>query len=226
MTRDEESFFSLNGRNDQDNRWTSLNDFDLYQFAGPWHINPDQIQSKKFLEDLEQNLPESIYLGGPCYVASQKTTSNIIEPYWLVLMYIEVELRNGEDYIELSPKQGVWNISPLVESLIDRLEISTPTSVTKLAALIMENAMGLRSSDMPLNLAVWRALEAEIPEVVQELRSWHKRRAFPVKPSPWVLFKPTTTFSALTQNLISDYNEPEKLLSDARPEQGGGAGGD
>jgi hypothetical protein len=48
VTRAEQGFFSLNGRDDQADRWSSLADFAAVDLAGPWTISEGGIRSRPF----------------------------------------------------------------------------------------------------------------------------------------------------------------------------------
>ena len=54
VTRAEEGFFSLYGRDDQAERWRSLPKFNPSDLAGPWRIDQDDIHNHPFRLTLEQ----------------------------------------------------------------------------------------------------------------------------------------------------------------------------
>lgn len=222
VTRAEQNFFSFKGQDVESERWTSLVGFDPGRFDGPWRLTPEQIASQPFLQALVRDRVDSVFLGGPGYIARQKAYNNAYEPRLCTLFYIEVEIRKEEDEIVVVPKQGAWNISPLVQNLLNRSEVITEVPSEKLASYIMEATAGFTSSEPSFTQAIWRAFAEELPEVINDLRRDHPSRVFSDSPpSPWILFAPTIEYSAITRNLLNDYNHLERLLSENGDNRGG-----
>lgn len=221
VLRAEQSFFSLDGRNDQSERWTSLSGFAPRTLSGPWKANIREFTSKRFRLAFEQRQIESVFLGGPCYVAWERSRNGQMEPYWRALLYKEVELHKEGENFEIIPKQGTWSVNPLFQVLLNRLELTVPTSLDHFVVRIMESATQLGVEKHTLSELIWKVLENELPEVVQDLRRAQRRVTFPTQPSPWVLFAPSTTYSPLVQNLIADYERLEKRIEKDKSDIGG-----
>lgn len=222
VTRAEEGFFSLHGRDDQAERWTSLLNFDPADLAGPWRIGCDEMRSHPFRLTLEQGQHESLFLGGPCFLGWSKSTQGNWIPQWRPLLYREIELRPNGDHLEAVPKEGSWSVTPLLYSVFERLEVNVGESLDEFAARLIEKAAGYRRlEETPLDRRIFRALFSELPDVEAELTKDIQPDTFGVQPTPWVLFAPTSNFSALTRHLMRDYERLETLLT-GNPEQIGG----
>lgn len=222
VTRAEEGFFSLYGRDDQAERWTSLPNFDPADLAGPWQIDCHDIHSQPFRLTLEQGQHESLFLGGPCFLGWSKSMQGGWMPQWRPLLYREIELRPNGSHFEVVPKEGSWSITPLLYSLFDRLEVNVGESLDEFAARLIEKAAGYRRLEQaPLDRSIFRALFSEVPDSEAELTKEIRHDTFDVQPTPWVLFAPTSNFSALTRHLMRDYERLEALLT-RNPEQIGG----
>jgi len=222
VTRAEQGFFSLYGRDDQAERWTSLPDFDPSDLAGPWQIESDDIHSQPFRLTLEQGQHESIFLGGPCFLGWSKSMRGGWMPQWCPLLYREIELRHSSSRFEVVPKEGAWSVTPLLYSLFDRLEVCVGDSLDEFAARLIEKAARYRQLEQaPLDRSIFRALFSEVPDAETDLTKEVRDGTFDVQPTPWVLFAPTSTFSAFTRHLMRDYERLEALLT-RNPEQIGG----
>lgn len=222
VTRAEEGFFSLHGRDDQAERWTSLPNFDPCDLAGPWQFDCGDIHSQPFRLTLEQGQHESLFLGGPCYLGWLRSTQGHWMPQWRPLLYREIDLRPNGSHFEVVPKEGSWSVTPLLYRLFDRLEVSVGESLDDFASRLIEKSVGYRRHEQaPLVRSIFRALFSEVPDAEAECTKEIRRDTFDVQPTPWVLFAPTGNFSALTRYLMRDYERLEALLN-REPEQLGG----
>ena len=165
---------------------------------------------------------EPLFLGGPCYLGWSKSMQGSWMPQWRPLLYREVELRPDGSCFEVVPKQGAWSVTPLLHSLFDRLEVRVGESLDEFAACLIEKAAANRRLDQaPLHRSIFRTLFSEVPDAEAELTKELRHDRFKVQPTPWVLFAPTTNFSALTRHLMRDYERLEARLM-RNPEQIGG----
>ena len=213
VARAEQGFFSLNGRDAQAERWTSLSAWEPDEIAGPWHLPVISLVSQSFKIALEQKQHESLYLGGPCYLAWVKGTDGKWLGQWRPTFFREVEIRANENRFDLVPKEGGWSLSPLLFEMLERLEVNVAESADVLAGRIVEKAAITRKHQgTAWSIGLLNALASVVPEVGSELTKQMNHQTFPVAPSPWVLFAPTTTFGAFTRNLMRDYERLEKLL--------------
>lgn len=213
VTRAEEGFFSLNGRDDQAERWSSLTGFVPDGLEGPWIVEKNSIRSKPFRLSLEQVKDESLFLGGPCYLGWTKKSKTDWLPQWRPLLYREVSLKTNGDFIEIVPQQGRWNFSPLLYSIFQRMEVRVDTSLDEFASALIEMADGYRQTNHDsLENNIFKALFNKVPGFENEIDIGGRQDIFPVQPTPWVIFAPTSSFSVLTRHLIQDYNRLESLL--------------
>lgn len=213
VARAEQGFFSLNGRDAQADRWTSLSQWEPEDIAGPWQIADSILVSQSFRIAIDQKQHESLYLGGPCYLAWVKGADGKWLGQWRPTFFREVEIRANDGGFELVPKEGGWSLSPLLFGMLERLEVNVENSADDLASHLMEKAANIRRNHgLAWSHCLLNALISAVPEVESELTKQADLRAFPVIPSPWVLFAPTTTFGALTRHLMRDYERLEALL--------------
>ena len=221
VSRAERSFFSLNGRDDQADRWSSLSGFQPADLAGPWSLSVDQLRSGAFRLTALQGQHESIFLGGPCYLGWEQSFDKEWVPQWRPLLYREVTFQADGDGLELTPAQGKWTLTPLFFNLIDRLEIRVPTSLDDFAAELIEEAFRGGEGLLEASQRLMRTLFRKLPGLEDELSRTARSDTFRSPPSPWVLFAPTGSFSALTRYLMKDYERLEFLLSSTDPDTGG-----
>lgn len=222
VARAEQSFFAINNiMNDQHERWTSLTGFNPESMAGPWQIERESIQSQQFLWTLEQDRHESIFMGGPCYcdsVRAPRGTGYVQQ--WRPLLYREVELRQDNGFFNILPKQGVWNLTPLLFNMIERLEVGVPYD--DFAAKLIEKAAAYPHQDNnSLALNIFKAFFSEVPAAEEEMKRKIQRTSTQHQPSPWVFFAPTNSFSPMTRHLVKDYECLEVLLQNNQNNKGG-----
>lgn len=218
--RAEESFFSLSG-DDQAERWSSLENFEPDDLAGPWDVSSEDVRSQSFRLAVGQGEHESVFIGGPCYVGNEKDNNGKWWARWRPILYREVDVRQASDSIEVVPRQAHWQLSPLIYSLLDRLS-AKPPSLEDLADSVVEKAASLVASGLAeQSEAVVRALIGMVPELEPEIRKEIRNNAFKVLPTPWVLFAPANRFSALTRYLIRDYESLEAILAKDTARLGG-----
>ncbi len=213
VARAEEGFFSLNGRDDQSDRWTSLAGFSPPDLAGPWTIPVKSLVSRAFRLALEQNQHETLFLGGPCYLGwSRPRQGGDWVPNWRPLLYREVAVVSDGDRIEIVPQQGSWNLTPLLYGVLDRMEVLADSPIDTLPATLVEVA-STGNPARPIGERVLEALFSKVPGVEGEFTRQARDDTFRVAPTPWVLFAPTGSFSALTRHLMRDYVRMESLVS-------------
>jgi hypothetical protein len=222
--RAESSFFSINARDANAERWSSLQSFEPSCLAGPWGIQTDQVTSTAFRLAVDQGTHESVYLGGPCYLGWEKGMNGQWIPQWRPILYREVRLLQNSDGIEIIPDQGKWNLSPLVGTLIETLQISAGDDLGAFVAKVIESAQANADENASTTLSrnIKNVLINLLPDLREPLSKEPDSNTFSQSiPSPWVLFAPTTNFSALTRYLMADYERLETLLAEKEEERGG-----
>jgi hypothetical protein len=210
--RAESSFFSLNGSDSQADRWTSLTNFEPTDLAGPWQLPGGALVSTPFRLAVDQEAHESVFLGGPCYLGWEKGRNGNWIAQWRPVFYREVRIARGTGGYDLVPEQGNWNLSPLVCSLIDRLQVSTGDDLDVFTKEVIEAAAARDDAEGGIGDAIIASLIGRLPELSDELCKSPRKDTFTEPPSRWVLFAPTSNFSALTRHLMADYTRLEALL--------------
>ena len=221
--RAENSFFSISARDANAERWSSINDYQPSDLAGPWDVEGSKVVSSAFKLGLEQGSHESIFIGGPCYLGWEKGFRGGWSPQWRPIFYREVRVLSNGGVLEVLPEQGNWSLSPVVASLIERLQVSAGRDLDALSRQVIEAAVQKTKQvqPIPFSEALKAALVSELPDLEEELSKQPRADTFQQTPSPWVFFAPTTNFSALTRYLMSDYQRLESLLEENEGEKGG-----
>jgi hypothetical protein len=219
--RAESSFFSLNGRDSKAERWTSLDGFEPHDIAGPWHISSTSMVSNPFKLAVDQDSHETVFIGGPCYLGWEKGSRGGWIPQWRPILYREVKVSAINGDYEITPEQGHWYLSPLVCSLIDRLQVSAGDDLDAFSRDLVDAAISRNDANEPIGEAVLDTLIGRLPDLEESLRKYPREDTFSEQPSNWVLFAPTSNFSALTRYLMADYNRLESLLEDDHANIGG-----
>ena len=219
--RAESSFFSLNGKDAKAERWTSLRGFEPEDVAGPWRLDAGAMVSNPFRLAVDQGSHETMFIGGPCYLGWEKGMKGGWMPQWRPILYREVKVTASGGNLEIVPEQGHWYLSPLVCSLIDRLQVSAGDDLDLFAREVVEAATARHEGEGPIGDAIIETLIGRLPDMEEPLRKMPRSDTFDVAPSSWVLFAPTSNFSALTRYLMADYNRLEKLLEADQKNIGG-----
>ena len=77
---------------------------------------------------------------------------------------------------------------------------------------IVEAANSVKEDNQSIGEAIKETLIAKIPDLEEVLKK-DAKNDLEIIPSEWVLFAPTSNFSALTRHLMADYNRLENILS-------------
>ena len=182
--------------------------------SGPWLLPRDVIQSQSFRLALEQREHETVFLGGPCYLAWEKGERSSWLASWRPLFYREVKIQSeGNDYV-IHPDAGAWAITPLIYKLLDQLQLDVGCPLEAYASQVIEKAAVIRDvQTLAWSDALRRAIETITPELRDALTKTFRQNEVPTEPTTWVLFAPTKSFSALTRYLMKDYERLESSLS-------------
>ena len=161
-----------------------------------------------------------MYLGGPCYLRWRKT-KNGFSGFWQPILYRAVRVSYDEaGFFRINPDQGNWDISPLVYQFLDAKNIFTEEPLEEVMLNIIEKVQQI-ASDYAEDLtdSLIDAIDRIIPELGEVLKAPFSNKDIS-KPSNWVLFTPAEA-SAITRNLVSDYNQLEKVLQEDAEAIGG-----
>ena len=221
-SRAEESFFSLI-INDESDRWTSIKEFELSNLAGPWYINNNNLLNKSLERSIKQKNITEIFIGGPCWFKWGKDNKKNFVLKCQPLLYKEVKINQLDNgMFQILPEQGKWCISPLLYTIIDKKGIVPIKPLDILIPEILEKAQSiLEYEDKDLSQVIIKVLISYIPELTDDLT-----KEFPIKnsinkPSDWIFFTAPANFSAITQNIMSDYNLLSQLLREDKSDIGG-----
>lgn len=203
--RAEDSFFSFQVRNADDERWTSLTNFSPSGLAGPWEIHPDNIRSTRFRQAVNQGAQQSIFLGGPCYASWARAGTGWV-PKWSPVLFIEVKMVQDGEFYQISPSQGRWSLSPTVVRNLERLESDTIEDADLLAEMLVETTAGNDLDSQGIGSQIIDEIINRIPDLQKPLRSQLREDELDELPTEWVLFAPPSSSSAYTRNLLADYD--------------------
>ena len=221
VKRAESGFYALNGNDRLNNRWSCLDGFDPDELAGPWTIPEDSITSRPFRQAIEAGEHEALYIGGPGFIGWEASFGKFY-PRWQPLLYREITIKEQDDELKLIPAQGEWNVSPLFFGLLDRKSLALPEDSDAFAARMMDLAVRRREGGIEsMAQAITDAFCAEFQDTEPELRRHETDDPFDTPATPWVLFAPTSQFSALTRHLLRDYESLVSIL-DKSPDRIGG----
>ena len=210
--RAEEDFFSLPIEKQDSDRWTSIEYFKPEQLHGPWMASDTELTSQAFRRCILHEEIHEMYIGGPCYLRWKKN-KNGFSAFWQPVLYRAVKVIYDEaGFFIIKPDQGNWDISPLVYQFLEAKNICLEQPLEELMQKIIEKVHKKVSSiDEDLTDSLIEAIERSIPELGDVFKETFRNNNQIRKPSNWVLFVPAEA-SALTRNLVSDYNQLEKLL--------------
>ena len=221
VKRAESGFYALNGNDRLNNRWSCLEGFDPDELAGPWTVPTESVSSRPFRQAIEAGEHDALYIGGPGFVGWEASFGKFY-PRWQPLLYREVVVEEHDEGLMLVPAQGAWNVSPLFFGLLDRKSLALPDDSDAFAARMMDLAMRRREGGIEsMAQAITDAFCAEFQDTEPELKRHESNNPFDSPATPWVLFAPTSQFSALTRHLLRDYESLESIL-DKTPSRIGG----
>lgn len=220
--RAEEAFFALPAGKADSNRWSSLAGFEPWHLAGPWVVNEKALVSAPMVRSIRREDTEELFLGGPCWFRWRRNGKNW-EVEWLPVIYRQVRISlNGEGELEIVPDQGNWEVSPLVYSLLDRANVVLEKPLEELFPAFVEKAESVRrgTGDRLTNVLT-EILAQELPELGDHLLQDFPTNKVSPKPSPWILFTPPTSTSAIHHHLMRDFEKLEQRFQDPEADVGG-----
>ena len=224
--RGEESFFSFSPDHEASERWARTDESMMADLAGPWSCKFGEGPRSPFWIGVECGAHESVFLGGPCYVAFERRDSARSVPVLRPLLYREVELTATEEGCDITPRQGKWAFCPPVWGLLDQAQVVLPDDEQAfLGEMIDEAAQRAKDRDESLASAVLATLIDRLPDLREVLsRRLPAPAARRGSASPWVLFAPQASGAfKYNRHLMADYRRIAEQLA-ASAEQVGGLG--
>ena len=220
--RAEAQFFSLPCKDLNQKRWTSLNDFSLSSFSGPWKVPISSIKSEQFIRAVRSGELPEIFIGGPCWAGSVQIGFKYVVA-WQPLLYKEVSLTiDQNENLEINPAQGTWDVSPQVIRFMETQNILPLEPIDDIFANIIEsstNASGDLEKD--LSSTFKDNIGSSFPELHKEITQPFPLNKAPEEPSDWILFTPPEQSGAFIRNLLLDYEKLENKLSENPKDIGG-----
>lgn len=224
--RGEESFFSFSPDDKASERWVYASESMMADFGGPWSCKLGEGSRPPFWTGVERGAHESVFLGGPCYVAFERRDAGRSVPVQRPLLYREVELTATEEGCDITPRQGKWAFCPPVWGLLDQAQVVLPDNEQAfLRETIDEAAQRAQDRDESLASAVLATLIDRLPDLREVLT---RRLPGPTvrrgSASPWILFAPQASGAfKYNRHLMADYRRIAEQLA-ASTESVGGLG--
>jgi very-short-patch-repair endonuclease len=222
--RAEESFFSLRISQYPTERWTSIDDYELNSYSGPWKINLSQISDPTFASYILAGNIKEVFLGGPCYLKWHPKLQNNQRtwiPNWRPMFYKKVELSLNENTLTILPDQANWEISPLIIDYLNNKGFAPETPYEEVIPTLIERASSIQSlNNCTLSESLRQTLIGWCSDIedlfVKTLDNDHRYKT----PSEWVLFTPPSA-GPITRYQISDYKRILNIL-ESYPQKIGG----
>lgn len=198
---------------------TARDSFDL-----PWIIPEADCQVEGLLLEIKKgNLLEG-YIGGPCWSGSMNSGGRWI-PFISPFLYQHVKAEYDQDKKEFLfvPDEGRWEISPVVCSLLDKLECSPEFPIEELPFKILENARQKSTgNNKALSENLVDVITAELPPLAVKFRNPGKNRDLSTGPkNPWIFFVPPSAENSYVKFIMPDYLALEQRLERAPSDIGG-----
>ena len=214
--RGEELFFSFSPDDEESERWVYASASMMADLAGPWSCKLGEGSRPPFWIGVERGAHESVFLGGPCYVAFERRDAGRLVPVLRPLLYREVELTATEEGYDITPRQGKWAFCPPVWGLLDQAQVVLPDDEQAfLGETIDKAAQRAQDRDESLASAVLATLIDGLPDLREALSRRPPGPAARRAPAPpWVLFAPRSsgTFK-YNRHLITDYRRIAEQLT-------------
>jgi very-short-patch-repair endonuclease len=224
LEKAEENVFALPIWSQDNERWTCLDGDPIKSLTGEWSIPNEAVRSEPFLNALQGNPVQSMYIGGACYVVSrQDRQDNAWRPYaWVPLIYKEVDIERQEQFLRVIPKETGWNISPQVLKSCGNAHDDAPDILLKAVASLNDTIKEI-GEGVPLREGILKIL-FENTEQVFPVGHAVQARDIPrdqQNPTSWVLFCPPQNAGGYTRHLMRDYKRLEQALIGEAASPGG-----
>ena len=202
-------------------RWTSLDNFQPGDTAGPWTIDLQNVRQHGFFESLKGMNSPTCFIGGPGYLGSTKKRGPW-ENFWTPLLFKEVSVEQQSEELLIKPIAAYWHICPGVLEWMTSKEVSVETSPSKIVEEILEEAQN-STTDKALSDRLLVAFLARVPALKEKLQLDRRFKELPSanQPTPWFLFQSTHGVETFDINLMRDYEILEAALK-MNPEEIGG----
>ena len=213
--RAEENYFSITASNTGSDRFAYLRDFAPTDMAGPWRTTPQSI-GNHLIQKMQQNdLPQDIFLGVPCWYVQNEEGRG-----WVTkcrpMLYRSIRLTMDGDVVLIEPDQGYWEVSPLVFDEFERDGYVIEDAVDQQLRTVIEVAQSTSSQQGgDLTVELVRALKAWCPPIDRLLGGQQER------PSQWVIFSAPQAAGPINRNLLKDYDQILRRLSEDPHDIGG-----
>jgi len=199
-----EDFFSFIPTDDRSDRWSPVDDFEPSDLTGGFAIPAGSIRSPSLRQALQHGGFETVFLGGVCFIRPDRDRDGRWFDTLQPVFFREFVLSWEDDFLNLKPAQGKWNLTPVFLQHLDRINFPLPEHPERFASQAIEAAVQV-DSGLPLATLLRRALLASIP-TLEGSPGWKVNVAAAGRAAtPWLLFGPPKGVSPLTQDVLRDY---------------------
>jgi very-short-patch-repair endonuclease len=182
----------------------------------PWIVPDDKNPIDGLLLEIKRGNLKEGYIGGPCWSGSSKSGDSwvpFISPF--LYQHARVEYDPEKKEILFIPDEGRWEISPVVCSLLDRLECAPDTPFEELPFKVLENArQKSKENNTVLSENLVDVICAELPPLAGKFRDADKNRGQKSgTKNPWIFFVPPSAENSYVKYIMPDYQALEQRLA-------------
>ncbi|MDA3937815.1 MAG: AAA domain-containing protein [Spirochaetia bacterium] len=206
VKRSEDAFFSMSRGKEPSDRWAFLMDFELDSVHGDWKVPYSKVDSPVFLRKIRNNEISELYFGGPSWISwSKKYNSSRFTAEFRPFFFREVSIgRLDEDYFTLEAVQDIWDLSPLVISLLERASIIPSFSLEEMADNVFLSDYFDTELKQRNSKKIIRTILSLLPDFEKHFNYDLRDDNTGIKVFPWMLFTPSQG-GAISRNLMKDY---------------------
>ncbi|WP_462273583.1 AAA domain-containing protein, partial [Methanohalophilus sp.] len=203
-----DSFFKLPYDYSRVNRWTPIDQDFFHNMKGPWDISYEAIVNPKFSDQIQDDEIIEAYIGGPCWVSNSRNNKNVY-PFFYRTVYLEL----FEDFLRITPSEGVWEISPFVHDSLSRKEVDTDKPLEEIGNDII-NTLPTKSKSTSSDIEDYLidSLSERIPEINALIEGNIIRHKLDLR-SSWTLFMPPLSSPKYNKHILKDYENLEYKIS-------------
>jgi len=182
----------------------------------PWIVTDEKNVGDGLLLEIKKGNVKEGYIGGPCWYDSSKSMGGwipVIGPF--LYQHAKVEYAPEKKEITFIPDEGRWEISPVVCSLLDRLECAPDTPFEELPFKILESArQKSKENSRALLENLVEVICAELPLLAGKFRNAgtdSEQKSGPK--NPWIFFVPPSAENSYVKYIMPDYQALEQRLA-------------
>ena len=179
----------------------------------PWIIPDEKIPGDGLLLEIKRGNLKEGYIGGPCWSGVLKSLGvwiPFISPF--LYQHAQAEYDPEKKEIIIIPDEGRWEISPVVCSLLDRLEYASEIPFEELPFKIFEKTrQKCKENNTTLSENLVEVICSELPPLASKFRDAEKNREGKTYPkNPWIFFVPPSAENTYVKHIMPDYQALEQ----------------